>query len=166
MAVSRALSPFVTRWAWITFLARLIECRLRASLQLRRPLRPAANRARSARPHNIQGSRFAPVPPLRMWSRHTTEAADSRPPLMLGKGRLEALSDGVFSIAMTLLVLELKVPEAAHQHSNAELLDQILALRTAFLSYVLTFLISGAFWYLHHLTFHFIRHTDRLLCWI
>lgn len=86
--------------------------------------------------------------------------------LSLGKSRLEALSDGVFAIAMTLLVLELKVPEMSHHHSNAEMLDQLLALVPAFLSYVLTFLIAGGFWFLHHVTFHFIRHTDRLLCWI
>ena len=34
------------------------------------------------------------------------------------------------------------------------------------LTYVVTFLIAGAFWYLHHLTFHFIKHVDGLLVWI
>lgn len=86
--------------------------------------------------------------------------------LSLGKSRLEALSDGIFAIAMTLLVLELKVPEISHHHSNGEMLDQLLAMLPAFFIFVLTFLIAGGFWFLHHVTFHFIRHTDRLLCWI
>ncbi len=86
--------------------------------------------------------------------------------LTLSKSRLEALSDGVFAIAMTLLVLELKVPDVMHQHSNHDMVEQLLQLRPAFFAYVVTFLISGAFWFLHHVTFHFIRHTDRVLCWI
>lgn len=88
------------------------------------------------------------------------------PALTLGKSRLEALSDGVFAIAMTLLVLELKIPEVSHHQSNAGMLDQLRNLGPAFFAYVATFLISGSFWLIHHLTFHFIRHTDRVLCWI
>lgn len=84
----------------------------------------------------------------------------------LGKSRIEALSDGVVAIAITLLVLELKVPEVMHQHSDREMLEALLELRWEFATYVVTFLIAGAFWYLHHLTFHFIRHVDGLLVWI
>ncbi len=84
----------------------------------------------------------------------------------LGKSRIEALSDGVFSIAMTLLVLKLEVPEVSHHGSNAEMLQQLLAESPAFLSFVVTFLLSGAFWLLHHQTFHFIRHVSRALLWI
>jgi len=94
-------------------------------------------------------------------------AADSMPfSLTLGKARIEALSDGVFAIAMTLLVLKLEVPEVMHHSSNAEMLRQMLELTPAFLTYVVTFLIAGGFWFLHHLTFHFIRHVDTALVWI
>lgn len=86
--------------------------------------------------------------------------------LTLGKSRLEALSDGVFAIAMTLLVLELKAPEVSHHNSDAAMLEQLASLGPAFFAFFATFLISGSFWFLHHLTFHFIRHTDRVLCWI
>jgi uncharacterized membrane protein len=86
--------------------------------------------------------------------------------LTLGKSRLEALSDGVFAIAMTLLVLELKVPEVSHHHSDAEMVEQLRRLGPDFFAFVATFLISGSFWFIHHITFHFIRHTDRMLCWI
>ncbi len=82
----------------------------------------------------------------------------------LSKSRIEALSDGVFSITMTLLVLKLEVPE--HQHSNEEMLQQLLALKPQFLSYVVTFLIAGGFWFLHHLTFHFIKNVTAFLVWV
>lgn len=84
----------------------------------------------------------------------------------LSKSRIEALSDGVVAIAITLLVLELKVPEVMSHHSDKEMLEALLELRWEFATYVVTFLIAGAFWYLHHLTFHFIRHVDGLLVWI
>jgi uncharacterized membrane protein len=85
---------------------------------------------------------------------------------MLGKSRLEALSDGVFSISMTLLVLKLEVPEVMHHSSNEDMLMQMLALWPAFGTYVVTFLIAGGFWFLHHISFHFVRHTDGVLIWI
>ena len=82
----------------------------------------------------------------------------------LSKSRIEALSDGVFAIALTLLVLKLEVPE--HQHSNQEMLQQLLNLHPQFVAYAVTFLIAGGFWFLHHLTFHFIRYVNGFLLWI
>src|SRR5580704_3040747 len=87
-------------------------------------------------------------------------------PLMLSKSRIEALSDGVFSITMTLLVLKLEVPEVMHHSSNEDMLQQLLALTPEFATYVVTFLIAGGFWFLHHLTFHFIRHVNGVLLWL
>jgi uncharacterized membrane protein len=84
----------------------------------------------------------------------------------LSKSRIEALSDGVVAIAITLLVLELKVPEVMEHHSNEKMLEELLALWPELMTYVITFLIAGAFWYLHHLTFHFIKHVDGVLVWI
>lgn len=83
--------------------------------------------------------------------------------LTLSKSRIEALSDGVFSIAMTLLVLKLEVPDVMHIHSNEAMTQELIALEPAFATYVITFLIAGRFWYLHHLTFHFIRNVDGFL---
>jgi len=65
--------------------------------------------------------------------------------LTLGKGRIEALSDGVFSIAMTLLVLELKVPDLSHHQTNDEMLAMLFKLRPAFIAFFITFMISGTF---------------------
>lgn len=87
-------------------------------------------------------------------------------PLMLSKSRIEALSDGIFSITMTLLVLKLEVPEVMHHSSDMTMLEQLIALAPAFLTYVLTFLIAGGFWFLHHVSFHFIRHMNVALIWI
>jgi len=84
----------------------------------------------------------------------------------LTKSRIEALSDGVFSIAMTLLVLKLEIPEVMHHHNNEDMLQQMLALTPQFITYVVTFLIAGGFWFLHHLTFHFVRHVNAFLIWV
>ena len=86
--------------------------------------------------------------------------------LMLSKSRIEGLSDGVFSITMTLLVLKLEVPAVMHHSSNSDMLDQLLELGPAFATYVVTFLIAGGFWFLHHLTFHFIRQVNGMLLWV
>jgi len=83
--------------------------------------------------------------------------------LTLGKSRIEALSDGVFAIAMTLLVLKLDVPEVMHHSSNEAMLQELLAMTPLFMTYVVTFLITGGFWFLHQLTFHFIRQVDSVL---
>src|SRR5277367_768219 len=89
-----------------------------------------------------------------------------RSPLTLGKSRIEALSDGVFSITMTLLVLKLEVPEVMHHSSNEDMLRQLLALGPGFATYIVTFLIAGGFWFLHHITYHYIHHTTGVLVWI
>src|ERR1700679_4300340 len=86
-----------------------------------------------------------------------------RSPLELGKSRIAALSDGVFSITMTLLVLKLEVPEVMHHSSNQEMLQDLLTLWPGFTTYVVTFLIAGGFWFLHHTSFHFIRKTNGVL---
>ena len=84
----------------------------------------------------------------------------------LNKARLEALSDGLFAIVMTLLVLELKLPELPRNTPDEELLHRMRELGPALFAFVITFIVSSAFWLMHHLTFHFIRHTTRVLCWI
>lgn len=83
--------------------------------------------------------------------------------LHLSKHRLEALADGVFAIAVTLIVLEIKVPELAR---TASLTDVGHALRPqipALFAYFLTFMICGTFWFLHQMSLHWIAHVDRKL---
>ncbi len=71
-----------------------------------------------------------------------------RSTLALSKSRIEGLSDGVFSITMTLLVLKLEVPPVMHHATNMDMLQQLLDMWPAFATYVLTFLIAGGFWFL------------------
>jgi uncharacterized membrane protein len=88
-------------------------------------------------------------------------------PLTISKSRIEALSDGVFSIAMTLLVLKLDVPAVMHHHASDEsMVDELFAMTPALVTYIVTFLIAGGFWFLHQFTFHFIRHVDAFLVWV
>ena len=88
------------------------------------------------------------------------------PPIALSKGRLEALSDGIFAIVMTLLVLDLKVPELPRNIPQTELLAHIRELGPFFFSFGFTFILAVAFWFFHHLIFHHIRHVTRPLVWL
>lgn len=68
----------------------------------------------------------------------------------IAKHRLEALVDGVFAIAMTILVLEVKVPELASHRSAAELLDKLHHAWPILTAYLLSFFMLGLFWFWHH----------------
>lgn len=85
---------------------------------------------------------------------------------VISKSRLEFLFDGVFAIAMTLLVLELKVPELSNRHSTAELWQALAHNGPTFVSYLLSFIVLGIFWYRHNQQyhhFHFITRSMLLL---
>jgi uncharacterized membrane protein len=83
--------------------------------------------------------------------------------LTLHKGRIEALSDGVFAVVLTLLVLELKVPEMSHADAVEQLSGSLRHLGPTFAGYLITFVVGSLFWYLHHASFQFIRHTTPAL---
>lgn len=74
------------------------------------------------------------------------------------KGRIEAFSDGVIAIIITIMVLELKVP---HGHE----LSALLPLWPVFVSYVLSFLYVGIYWNNHHHMFHAVRHVGGWVLW-
>ncbi len=80
--------------------------------------------------------------------------------------RIEALSDGVFSIAMTLLVLDLRVPTADLIHSEGDLWRALGRLGPSFLSYSLGFLTLGIFWVGQTTQFSFVRHSTRAYAWL
>jgi uncharacterized membrane protein len=65
---------------------------------------------------------------------------------MIPRTRLDALTDGVFAVAMTLLVIDMKLPERFNPTSAAELLHGLAELRTQFFVYVLSFLVLGIHW--------------------
>jgi len=68
----------------------------------------------------------------------------------ISKGRLEFLFDGVFAIAMTILVLELRIPELADDTSSHELGAALLANGRIFISYIFSFLVLSMFWLSHN----------------
>jgi len=80
--------------------------------------------------------------------------------------RLSALSDGVFSIAMTLLVLDLKVPAAEALHTNRDLLHALGSLAPRLLTYGMSFLTLGIFWLGQQAQLGQFRESDRRLTWI
>jgi uncharacterized membrane protein len=77
--------------------------------------------------------------------------------------RVLALSDGVFAIIITLLVLEIHVPELTQGHS----LNQALAeLRPSLVAFVISFVLAGMYWVAHRDLFALIRRIDRGLVWL
>jgi uncharacterized membrane protein len=76
---------------------------------------------------------------------------------VISKSRLEFLFDGVFAIAMTLLVLELKVPELVDRRSVHELAAALAHDGPTFGSYLLSFTVLGALWYRHNHQYHHFR---------
>jgi uncharacterized membrane protein len=84
----------------------------------------------------------------------------------IGKNRIEALSDGIFAIVMTLLILELRVPHLSPTASNAEVAPALLALWPKLATYLVTFVSLGFFWVGHHIMYHSIRRADRTLLWL
>jgi uncharacterized membrane protein len=84
----------------------------------------------------------------------------------LSPNRLEALTDGVFAIVMTILVLELGVPIVAGEPLHTELTGRLLAMWPQFLSYFVTFLLLGFMWSVHYYQFSNIRRSDSVLVWL
>jgi uncharacterized membrane protein len=81
----------------------------------------------------------------------------------IGLERLIFFSDAVFAIAITLLVLEIRLPAPSESVSEAELLSKLVGLWQSYMAYVLSFLVIGTFWIGHHRKFHFIKRSDPML---
>ncbi|HQW29096.1 MAG: DUF1211 domain-containing protein [Verrucomicrobiales bacterium] len=79
--------------------------------------------------------------------------------------RLEAFSDGVIAIIITIMVLELKVPHADEHASHAAGLADLKPLLPVFLSYILSFLYVGIYWNNHHHLFHATEHITGGVLW-
>jgi uncharacterized membrane protein len=82
----------------------------------------------------------------------------------VSKGRFEAFSDGVFAIAITLLVLDLRVPVRATLH---EPLSRALAAEwPSYAAYVTSFLVIGIIWINHHAVLQLLGQVDRVLLFV
>lgn len=80
----------------------------------------------------------------------------------MNNARVEAFSDGVFAIVITLLILEIRVPEVDPTHL-AEALGMLLPRIAA---YVMSFGVIGLYWVGHHRTLHLVSKTDGVLLWL
>ena len=84
----------------------------------------------------------------------------------LSKHRIEALCDGVFAIVMTLLVLDVRVPEMAGPASNERVLATLRSVGPSLAVFALTFALASSFWFFHHLTMQPIRAMSRTMLWM
>lgn len=80
--------------------------------------------------------------------------------------RLAAFSDGVFAVAMTLLVLDLRAPAVEAIHSEADLWTATGALAPRLLMYMLSFMTLGIFWVGQQTQLNYLARSDRSLSWI
>jgi len=80
--------------------------------------------------------------------------------------RLAALSDGIFAVAMTLLVLDIHIPSAEAIHSEAELCRALTAMAPQWIAYLMSFLTLGIFWAGQQTQLNHIREGSRDLTWI
>ena len=95
---------------------------------------------------------------------HTPAASESH--AGLSKHRLEALTDGIFAVAMTLLVIELKLPEHATVHHPSDLAIGVVRLIPTFIAWIISFFVLAIFWFSHHRLFHYLRIVDGPLLWL
>ena len=79
------------------------------------------------------------------------------------RDRIVNLSDGVFAIALTLLVLDIRVPDIPEGLVASELPAELLSLWPKYLGYFLSFVVIATFWLIHHSIFRPIRVYDRPL---
>jgi len=88
-----------------------------------------------------------------MNTKHLRQSNDDR-----DTGRIEAFSDGVIAVAITLLILDVHVPTV-----QTGLLQALLSQWPAYLGYVTSFLVIGIFWANHHTMFRYIHQVDYAL---
>jgi uncharacterized membrane protein len=81
--------------------------------------------------------------------------------IMKENSRIEAFSDGVFAIAITLLVLELKVPPVASVHSISDLWNGLIQLWPSYFAFTLSFGILLVSWVNHHYLFNILEKSSR-----
>ena len=91
----------------------------------------------------------------------------SKSPEFLEKNRAEALTDGIFAFALTVLVLNLEVPDNLPNPLPPDpVLNLLVSLSPDFVHYFMAFLVLAGFWVSHHLFFNRLRYVDRNMTWL
>jgi len=83
----------------------------------------------------------------------------------LSKHRIEGLTDGIFAVAMTLLVIELKLGEHGAITNAGQLQHALVALLPKGLAWIISFFVLAFFWLGHHRLFQHVRHVDARMLW-
>jgi len=79
--------------------------------------------------------------------------------------RLETLSDGIFAIVMTLLILDVKLPTVLHNASSEDFNSALFAIWPKVGAYVISFLVLAKCWEIHRQIFHFVKRSDNKILW-
>ncbi|MCL5809026.1 MAG: TMEM175 family protein [Deltaproteobacteria bacterium] len=85
---------------------------------------------------------------------------DDQRDLTISKNRLEALVDGIFAFAMTLLVTGLVIPHFSKTEAEAKLAVSIAGMQSEFISFLVAFFVLASFWRMHNRQFHYVRRVD------
>lgn len=85
--------------------------------------------------------------------------------MKIGTTRLETFSDGVIAIVITIMVLELKLPDLNKDSTTEQTINHIRHLLPYFITYAFSFMMIGIFWTNHHHMFHLLENTDEQLVW-
>lgn len=84
----------------------------------------------------------------------------------LGLERLIFFSDAVFAIAITLLVLDIRLPAGAGEYNDKDLFQSLVGLWHQYLAYIISFLVIGNYWITHHRKFILIKRYDTMLLFL
>jgi uncharacterized membrane protein len=83
--------------------------------------------------------------------------------MKIGTTRVEAFSDGVIAIIITIMVLELKLPDVSREATTRDILNHLVELGPYFGAYVFSFMMVGIFWTNHHHMYHLLEKTNEPL---
>jgi uncharacterized membrane protein len=83
-------------------------------------------------------------------------------PFFMTSRRMESLADCIFAFAMTLLVINLGLPDSKSIHDNDTIRQFLINQARLFDDYVLSFILLALFWVAHHQLFHFVKQTNRM----
>ena len=84
----------------------------------------------------------------------------------MDKSRLETFSDGVFAIVITLLILDVRLPETVRLTTDAGFWNGLRLVMPNIGAYALSFVLIGVFWNAHHTLFRLVRSIDGRLIWL
>ena len=82
------------------------------------------------------------------------------------KNRIEALTDGIYAVAMTLLVIDLKLPDARLLHTHDDFVDALVDLLPKALAWIISFFVLAIFWLGQHRGFHRLKLVDSTYVWL